>query len=275
MKTVFACIILVLLTPDIIFSKPPESRPEKLKCEYLADPIAIENQHPLLSWQLVSPYKNKRQKAYRIIAASSSALLAQNKGDYWNSGKIYSPNSTQITYRGKPLTSRKKVYWKVMIWDEKNSPSNWSQAASWSMGLLQPGDWKAKWIGSFENPYPDSAITYPAPFFRKEITVRKTVKKATVYVSGLGFYELFFNGRKIGDQVLAPAVTNYDIRPLKKLLYPYDDRSTQRVLYNSFDVTSNITQKVNAIGILLGNGWYNQRDRRVEGDMWYDIPKLI
>lgn len=275
MKLSFACIVLLVLTPSVIFCKQLEVQIETLKCEHLLNPIAIESQHPTLSWQLVSRYKAKSQNAYRIIVASSISLLAQNKGDYWNSGKVDSRNSTEIRYQGKPLTSRKKLYWKVMIWDEKNSPSNWSQTASWSMGLLEVSDWKAKWIGSFENPYPDSSATYQAPFFRKELIIEKKIKQARIYISGLGFYELFINGKKIGDQVLAPAVTNYDIRPLKHLLYPYDDQSTQRVFYNSFDVTKTITQNNNAIGILLGNGWYNQRDRRVEGDMWYDNPKLI
>jgi alpha-L-rhamnosidase len=248
---------------------------DNLKCEYLVNPIAIDGQHPVLSWQLLSAQHGKSQKAYRVIAAGSPALLAQNKGDYWDSGKIQSANSTQVIYGGKPLTSRKKVYWKVMIWDEKNQPAGWSQTASWGMGLLQTADWKGKWIGAMENPTPELTTTYPAPYFRKGFMVSKKIKQAIVYVSGLGFYELYLNGKKIGDQVLAPAVTNYDDRPLKKLLYPYDDQSTKRVLYNTFDVTQNLNLQANAIGILLGNGWYNQRDRTVEGNMWYDLPKLI
>jgi alpha-L-rhamnosidase len=146
-----------------------------------------------------------------------------------------------------------------MVWDEKNVQSNWSPSATWSMGLLHAADWKAKWIAAFTDPYPDSAITYPAPHFRKEFTVRKKVRQAMVHVSGLGFYELFLNGKKVGDQVLAPAVTNYDKRSLKAMLYPFDDQSTQSIFYNTFDVTNSITQKQNAIGIILGNGWYNQR----------------
>ncbi|MRG44785.1 Bacterial alpha-L-rhamnosidase [Chitinophaga sp. SYP-B3965] len=268
-------IILCLFIPLAILAKPIEVKVEKLSCEYLSNPIAIENIQPKLSWQLVSEYKAKKQTAYRIMAASSISLLQQNKADYWDSDKVNSDNSDQVVYHGKPLTSRKKLYWKVMVWDEDNSPSAWSGVASWSMGLLHPSDWQGKWIGAMEDLYPDSAITYPAPFFRKEFTVDKKIKQAVVYVSGLGFYELFLNGKKIGDQVLAPAVTNYDKRPLKNLLYPYDDQSTQRVLYNTFDVTQNIAPKGNAIGVQLGNGWYNQRDRRVEGDMWYDVPKLI
>ena len=274
MKIIFTN-ILFLLVPTFIFSNQLAPNIEKLECEQLLNPIAIEHQHPGLSWQMASEYKAKSQTAYRIIVASSISLLQQNKGDYWDTGKTSSTNSSQVFYKGKPLTSRKKLYWKVMVWDEKNMPSNWSQTASWSMGLLKATDWQGKWIGAFENPYPDSAVTYPSPFFRKEFTAEKKIKQATVHISGLGFYELFLNGKKIGDQVLAPAVTNYDKRSLKKLLYPYDDQSTQRVLYNSFDVTNYLLQKNNAIGIQLGNGWYNQRDRRVEGDMWYDAPRLI
>jgi len=273
MKKIFAGIILLLLIQDAVFCKQPALKPGLLKCEYLTDPIAIENQHPALSWEMGS--EGKSQTAYRVIAAGSLTLLAQNKGDYWDSGVVHSANSIRVIYRGKPLTARTQVYWKVMVWDEKNEPSAWSQPASWGMGLLKPADWTAKWIGAFKDPYPDSAITYPAPYFRKAFTATKKINRATIYVSGLGFYELYLNGQKIGDQVLAPAVTNYDQRSLKKLLYPYDDQSTQRVLYNTFDVTNSINQSNNAIGILLGNGWYNQRDRTVEGRMWYDLPKLI
>ena len=275
MRIVFTAIILFFLNSFQVFSKSVEVNIRNLECEQLINPIAIESLHPTLGWQMHAAATAKSQKAYRILVASSLSSLNRNIGDYWDSGKVRSSNSTHVIYKGKPLTSRIKLYWKVMVWDEKENPSVWSTSAHWSMGLLKPSDWKAKWIGAFENPYPDSAITYPSPFFRKEFSVIKKIKKATVYVSGLGFYELSINGKKIGDQVLAPAVTNYDKRPLKRLLYPYDDQSTQRVLYNTFDVTTTITQKNNSIGIQLGNGWYNQRDRRVEGDMWYDSPRLI
>ncbi len=275
MKSISACIILLLLTPGLMFGKPTPVKLQNLKCEYLTNPIAIESQHPILSWQMVSSANGKGQKAYRLLVAGSPTLLAQNKGDFWDSGIVHSSNSIQVNYNGKSLPSRQKLYWKVMIWDEKNQPSAWSKPASWGMGLLKPADWKAKWMGAIQDPAPDATVTYPAPYFRKEFSVNKKIKQAKVYVSGLGFYELYINGKKIGDQVLAPAVTNYDERPLKKLLYHYDDQSTQRVLYNTFDVTGNISRTKNAIGILLGNGWYNQRDRTVEGTLWYDLPKVI
>lgn len=246
-----------------------------LKCDQLINLSTIESTKPVLSWQMISSERGKTQTAYRVIVSDNAASLAQSKGNLWDSGKVPSSNSTEVIYNGRVVNSRQKVYWKVMVWDEKGLPSAWSETACWQMGLLQPADWQAKWIGAMADPTPDSPTTYPAPYFRKDIKVNKPVKKATVYISGLGFYELYINGKKIGDQVLAPAVTNYDKRPLIKLLYPYDDQSTQRVLYNSFDVSDGINQQDNTIGVLLGNGWYNQRDRTVEGKMWYDLPKLI
>lgn len=273
-KVILSTLIYVLTCASAAFSSP-DLKITNLKCEYLVNPAAIESLHPSISWQLTSENKGKSQRAYRVLVASSIVLLSRNTGDLWDSHIVNSSNSTQVTYNGKRLSSRKKVFWKVMVWDEKNGHSAWSPAASWSMGLLNAAEWKAKWIGAFTDRYPDSAITHPAPFFRKDFRVSKKVKQATVYVSGLGFYELFINGKKIGDQLLAPAVSNYDKRPLKNLLYPYDDQSLQRVYYNTFDVTGNIGSDNNAIGIVLGNGWYNQRDRTVEGKMWYDVPKLI
>ncbi|WP_256004851.1 family 78 glycoside hydrolase catalytic domain [Pedobacter deserti] len=275
MRTYFFCLMSVLLTVGTAFAKPSPVKIGRLECEQLSNPLAIDRLQPVLSWQLTSDEKGKRQSAYRVLVASSLALLQQEKGDYWDTGMLKSANSTQIQYKGKPLTSGTTLFWKVMVWDENNEPSEWSAPASWTMGLLAAGDWKAKWIGTAPTPFPDSAITYPSPYFRKEFVAGKKIQKATVYVSGLGFYELYLNGKRIGDQVLAPAVTNYDRRPLKKLLYPYDDQSTQRVLYNTFDVTTALNLKKNAIGMQLGNGWYNQRDRTVEGHMWYDTPRLI
>jgi alpha-L-rhamnosidase len=275
-KLGLSMLTLLLLSVNVVFSKQPGLKITNLKCEYLTDPIEIESRYPTISWQLTSLQRAKSQKAYQILVASSTSLLDKNIGDYWDSGKTFSSNSTQVIYHGKALASRNKMYWKVKVWDERTVPSDWSPVASWSMGLLNASDWKGKWIGAFTDQNPDSAITYPAPYFRKEFKTKKKIRKAVLYVSGLGFYELHLNGRKVGNQVLAPAVSNYDKRPLKKLLYPYDDQSTQRVYYNTFDITQEIAkQNDNALGIILGNGWYNQRDRTVEGNMWYDVPKLI
>lgn len=245
-----------------------------LLCDNRETSIVVGRQHPLLQWQLLSDKRGERQSAYRILVSGSLKQLKKGQGDYWDSGKVSSSESI-IKYEGKPLSPRTQLYWKVMIWDQNDASSNWSDISDWTMGLLTPSDWQAKWIGQTEDLFPDSTLTFPAPYFRKEFVVEKAIKKAVAYVCGLGFYEMYINGNKIGDQVLTPAVTNYDKRSLKKLLYHYDDQSTQRVLYNVFDVTQNLKKQRNAIGVIVGNGWYNQRDRTVEGCMWYDVPKMI
>lgn len=265
--------ILLFAIPFFVCAKD-NIRVVNLLCNYTENPLAIESLDPQLNWQFSSDKRAQTQLAYRVIVSSSLSLLKKEKGDWWDSGKILSPVS-RIRYGGKPIPHGSQVYWKVMIWDQNNAPTSWSENANWTMGMFNPSEWKARWIGQMIDPFPDSAITYPAPYFRKKFTVSKTIKKAIVYVCGLGFYEMYFNGEKIGDQILAPAVTNYDKRSLKKLLYQYDDQSTQRMLYNVFDVSKNLKKGDNAIGVILGNGWYNQRNRVIEGHMWYDAPKMI
>lgn len=245
-----------------------------LSCDYAENPPAVDNNHPLLSWQLQSGERGKNQSAYRVIVSGNLSLLKDGIGDLWDTGKTVSSESV-IKYQGKQLDSRSQVYWKVIVWDENDKSSNWSEAATWTMGLLNPSDWQAKWIGQRKDQFPDSAVVFPAPYLRKEFDVVKNVKKATAYICGLGFYEMYINGNRVGDQVLAPAVTNYDKRPLKNLLYHYDDQSGQRVFYNTFDITKMLEPDNNAVGVILGNGWYNQRDRTIEGNMWYDVPKMI
>lgn len=246
-----------------------------LRCEYLENPVALENLTPLLSWKLQSGKDGKSQSAYQVLAASRPELLMEGKADLWDSGKMLSSQSLQVQYKGEKLSSRQDIYWKVRVWDEQDKPADWSEAAYWSMGLLHSNDWKAQWIAYHEDPAPHSTTTYPAPYFRKTFATGKSIRRAKAYVCGLGFYEMYLNGQKVGDQVLAPAVTNYDRRALQHILYHYDDQSTQRVLYNAFDVTGLLKDGKNTIGVILGNGWYNQRSRTVEGDMWYDTPRLL
>jgi alpha-L-rhamnosidase len=246
-----------------------------LRCESLTNPLSIGTAVPRFSWKLQSDRRGTKQTAYRVIVSDNIKDIKNEKGDFWDSGKIFSDQSENILFHGKVLYSRLKLYWAVKIWDEKDSSTKWSECAVFETGLLNKNDWKALWIGTESHVHIDSAETEPAPYFRKDFSSNKRIKSARAYVSGLGFYEFYINGTKIGNQVLAPAVTNFDKRPLKKLLYPYDDQSTQRVLYNTFDVSKQIKDGQNTIGMILGNGWYNQRDRTVEGNMWYDTPRMI
>lgn len=249
--------------------------PINLRCEFLKDPLGIDVTQPRLSWNFTANGENQQQRAYQILAARSEENLKSGVGDLWDSGKVNSGQSVLVPYAGEKLTSRMRVYWQVRVWNQDNQPSDWSRPAEWEMGLLEPSDWKAKWIGLSEDKKPDSPETNPAPYFRKKFRLAKKVQSARVYVCGLGYYELYLNGNKVGDDVLAPSPTNFDKRNLRHLLYPYDDRSTTRVLYNTFNVTEYLNAGENTAGMILGNGWYNQRDRTAEGWLWYDTPRLI
>lgn len=226
----------------------------ELKCEYSVNPLCIENINPRLSWILSSDIRNQYQSAYRILVSSSKDNIDKNIGDLWDSHKILSGESIQVLYNGKPLNSGMRCWWKVCVWDKNKIESAWSETATWEMGLLKPEDWKARWI-SFE--------CNSAPQFRKEFQITKKVKDARIYISGLGYYELSINGSKIGENVLDPAQTDYE----------------KRTLYVVYDVTESIKNGANAVGIILGNGWYNQsavnHGRYGWKDVVYGKPGLI
>ena len=245
------------------------------KCDYRVNPLGVDAINPLLGWQLVSKQNNVLQTAYRILVADDPALLVKNIGNIWDTKKIESPASVQIKYEGKVLQSAKKYFWKLMVWDNKGNQSAWSKVNSWQMGLLSAADWQnAKWIG-YEN-IPDSGIIIPAfhgngkkawgkrpdilPLIRKAFSINKTIKRATVFISGLGHFEMYINGKKVGDNFLDPGWTNY----------------TKQALYVSFDVTKQIVHGNNAIGVMIGNGFYyvpGERYRKLTGAFGY--PKMI
>ena len=228
--------------------------PLELKCEYSINPLCIENKNPRLSWILNSNIRNQYQSAYRILVSSSKENIDKNIGDLWDSHKVSSGESIHVLYDGKPLGSGMHCWWKVCVWDKNDLKSEWSETASWEMGLLKPEDWKAKWI-SYE--------CQSAPMFRKEFEITKKVKEARVYISGLGYYELSINGAKIGENVLDPAQTDFE----------------QRTFYIIYDVTEYLKAGENAVGIMLGNGWYNQfavnHGKYGWKDVVYGKPRLI
>ncbi len=115
--------------------------------EYLANPLAIDAQQPRLTWEFVQQgARGARQTAWRILVASRPDILAAGRGDVWDSAKVASAESVNVTYGGRPLRSRERVHWKVQAWDERDRPGPWSAPAEWTMGLLDPGDWSARWI---------------------------------------------------------------------------------------------------------------------------------
>lgn len=216
-----------------------------LRTELMENPLGIDVSQPRLSWRIESDQQNVMQTAYHILVASSPELLAQDKGDCWDSGKVDTDASQWNLYQGIKLKRNAPYYWKVKVYTNKGE-SNWSSPASWSMGLLNEADWQGQWIGLDQAAPGDSETQWSrlsARYLRKEFGTTKSVKRATVHITGMGLYELFINGQRIGDHVLAPNPTDY--------------RKT--ILYNTYDVTNHI-QKENAIGVTLGNGrFYTMR----------------
>lgn len=216
-----------------------------LRTEQLKNPLGIDTRQPRLGWRIESDEQNVVQTAYHILVASSPELLAQGKGDCWDSGKVETDASQWITYRGKSLKRNAPYYWKVKVYTNKGE-ADWSTPAFWTMGLLNEADWQGQWIGLDRAAPGDSETQWSrlaARYLRKEFALNKEVKRATIHIAGMGLYELFINGQRIGEQVLAPAPTDY--------------RKT--ILYNTYDVTSQL-QKKNAIGVTLGNGrFYTMR----------------
>ena len=217
----------------------------ELRTEQLKNPLGIDVRQPRLGWRIESDEQNVMQTAYHILVASSADLLAQGKGDIWDSGKIESDASQWIAYQGKPLKRNARYYWKVKVYTNRGE-ADWSAPAFWSMGLLNEADWQGQWIGLDRAASGDSETQWSrlaARYLRKEFALSREVKRATVHIAGMGLYELFINGQRIGDQVLAPAPTDY--------------RKT--ILYNTYDVTPQL-RKENAIGVTLGNGrFYTMR----------------
>ncbi len=214
---------------------------DKMRTERLTNPMSVDTKTPRLGWQIVSNQNDVMQTSARIIVASSREKAENMEGDLWD----YTLNTSQsqwIPYAGKPLRSNTRCYWRVKVNTTKGE-TPWSDIAMWNVGLLTESDWQGQWIGldrampwDKEVEHSQLSTRYLRTEFEKE---DKPVKQATLYISGLGMYEAFINGKKVGDQVLAPAPTDY--------------RKT--VLYNAFDVTDMLSSK-NAIAVALGNGRY-------------------
>jgi len=246
-----------------------------LRCESRINPLGVDVIHPKLRWELQSKQHNVLQTAYRILVADDEILLKKNIGNVWDSKQIKSSASIQVTYSGKVLQSAKRYFWKVQVWDNKGNTSSWSSAAHWQMGLLQTKDWSnAKWI-AYEN-LPDSIKIIPAehgsgkrewgkrpdvlPLFRKTLSVTKKIKQATAFICGLGQFEMSINGKKVGDHFLDPGWTKY----------------SKQVQYVTFDITDHLKTGSNAVGVILGNGFYyipSERYRKMTGA--YGYPKMI
>jgi alpha-L-rhamnosidase len=214
----------------------------QLRCEYRTDPSAVDALRPRLSWVVTSPVRGARQTAYHVLVASSAEVLAADRGDLWDSGPVTSGETLNVVYNGKPLRSRMQCWWKVRVWDGQRRPSPWSAPAVWNMGLLKPSDWKGRWIGcAVDRAVADDPTYLPAPMLRRSFRVASPVRRAVIYVTAAGLYELSINGKRVGRDFFTPGWTEY----------------SKRNYYQAYDVTHLLRPgQENVIGAILGDGWY-------------------
>lgn len=211
-----------------------------LRCGGAVDPIGIDAPTPRLTWCWRSAIRGARQAAWQVLAAGAPHRLMPGRADRWDSGRVDGDRSA-VSYGGAPLAAGARCFWAVRGWDERGAATAFSAPASFEMGLLARGDWRGRWIAG--------PAGVSSPLLRRELTVPAPVRQARCYVAGLGYYELYCNGAKVGDHVLDPATTCYhDDQP-----FPIGSR----VLYVTYDLTDRLRPGANALGVMLGHGWYS------------------
>jgi alpha-L-rhamnosidase len=236
--------------------------PQRLRAEYLENPLGLDSAQPRLSWIVTSNQRGAKQTAYQILVATTEAKLRAGEGDLWDSGKVASDQTSQVLYAGQSLASGQRAWWAVRVWDNGDQPSDWSAPALWEMGLLAPADWHGKWIGrsTFAGVLPDQ--TQSLPQLRRAFALDGKIKRARAYVIGLGYFEMTINGQRVGDHLLDPGYTRYD----------------RRLLYVTHDVTAALRAGENVIGVMLGNGWFNVETKAAwdfDKAPWRATPRLL
>lgn len=210
----------------------------ELRTEYHQNPVGIDVRQPRLSWQLRSDRRGAAQTAYQVQVALQEADLRAGRNLMWDSGRVDSAESTQRPYAGPQLRSAERYHWHVRVWDENNAPTAWGAPALWEMGLLTTSDWRAAWIEP--DLKEDVATSPPAPMLRKTFNVPDAVRSARAYVTSHGLYEMHLNNSRVGDQLLTPGWTSYN----------------KRLQYQTYDVKNLLRPGANAVGVMLGDGWY-------------------
>ena len=217
--------------------------PANLTVEYLTNPTGLDVKQPRFSWTLQPANENdygQKQTAYRILVSSNPKTLKEDKADVWDSDWVTSDNMQLIKFNGNGLKSDHNYYWKVAVKDENGVESAFSEIAHWSTGLLSNDEWTAKWIGTGESYNPaEGGNSMQDPWFRKTVDLIETPSKATIFVASVGYHEVYVNGKKIEDHVLAPAATDH----------------TQRARYIAYDIAPQLNKGKNVIAIWLGTGW--------------------
>jgi alpha-L-rhamnosidase len=217
-------------------------KPAALRCEHLVNPVGIDVTVPRLSWQMEDPAhaRGRAQSAYRVMVSSSKQLLDKDQGDLWDSGKVSSSQSHLVPYSGKPLGSHTECHWKVKLWTEDGSETPWSAPARFTIGLLDPADWQGPWMTYGDDPETKQPVPVEKHlWFRRTLELGEAPASAILHIASIGYHELYVNGTKADDRVLAPTQTRLD----------------KRVHYVSYDIARLLRKGSNCIGLHYGPGW--------------------
>ncbi len=246
-------ILIALLAAQAVAA---ELTPVDLRCDGMTDPLGVDSAPPRLSWKLTGDNsRGQHQTAWQILAASSREALAAGHGDLWDSGRVESEEQLSIAYAGRPPHAAEQIFWQVRVWDGAGQVSPWSAATTWTMGLLTPTDWSAKWIsrpellqwaqGTHDSPVPNPLANSTLRLHR-EFTVRPPLRRALLSVSGLGQYQLTLNDRTFDHDLLTPGWTDY----------------TKTTLYDTYDLTDQLRKGPNTLELTLASGMYNVQPGR-------------
>ncbi|MDD8020381.1 MAG: family 78 glycoside hydrolase catalytic domain [Acidobacteriota bacterium] len=237
--------------------------PFDLRVEYLKEPVIIDRPRPRFFWKVKSKLRGDHQTAYQIIVSSEPDICLKEIGDVWDSGQVESSSSCHIPYEGEELLSCQHYYWRVRWWNSTKEASPYSELSSFATGFMGNAKFKASWITRLQpesfvvqktipsSPGESLDIEYKGIYLRKEFSGSGPASRATIYICGLGYYELYVNGQKIGDQVLDPPWSDY-----------------QQIAYYSIHEVGSLIRDKNAIGVILGNGRHIKK-------YGYGRPKLI
>ncbi|WP_457288502.1 family 78 glycoside hydrolase catalytic domain [Pedobacter sp. UYP24] len=232
--------LLTILLSSTVYGRSV-TQPVSLQVEHLVAPIGIDMTNPRLSWMMQDTRQGAKQLAYRIFVGKDSLDVIGKKGNSWDSGKMLSSTSL-VNYKGKSLEPYTKYYWLLEIWGKDGLTVSSTAVSTFETGLMTMANWKGAWISDGND-----MNVKAAPYFRKVFSAEKKIKSARAYIACGGLYELYLNGRKVGNHRMDPMFTRYD----------------RRTLYVSYDVTSQLQNGKNAVGVLLGNGWYNHQSTAV------------
>ncbi len=241
---VLLCLFAISCGSLTTSNSPSNLSATELRCEYLVDPIGIDVVQPRLCWKLAPATPNNQpeeQAAFQIVVSSSRTQLQADLGDLWDTGKVTSNETLHHVYGGEPLAYGDSCWWKVRIWDDRGSVSDWSLPARFSIGPLDSSDWSASWIGPVNATHekqddPGDSFEYT---FEKEFTLEVPVETSYAFVASIGFHELYVNGKKVGDAVLEPQISDL----------------SQRARYVTYDLNDYLSAGQNRLKIVAAAGW--------------------